>query len=124
MRRPVTQASAEVVYTHEEENPMDCGTREQGKETGDTRRKTQITQQQERKKNIQSDGGVRGSGDEVVEKAVWIAGSTQTHTEEEARTTTQLPRPKRSKKKLKVEGRESPPRDRSRSRMRNMFKKD
>jgi hypothetical protein len=44
MRRPVTQASAEVVYTHEEENPMECGTREQEKETGDTQRKTQIKQ--------------------------------------------------------------------------------
>ena len=115
----VTKASVEVVYTHEEEDQMECGTMEQEKETDDTRRMTQITQQQERKENIQSDGEDRGSGDEVIETDVWIAGSTPTHTDEEARTAAQLPRPKRSKK-LKVERRGSPPRDRS-SRVRNIF---
>jgi hypothetical protein len=112
-----------VVYTHEEEeDQIECGTMEQEKETNDTRRTTQITQQQERKEDIQSDGEDRGSEDEVVETDVWIAESTPTHSDEEARTAAQLPRPERSKK-LKVERRESPPRDRSRRRVKNMFKK-
>ena len=110
---PVTKASAEVVYTHEEDQ-MECGTMEQEKEMDHTRRTTQITQQQERKEDIHSDGE-----DEVVETDVWIAESTPTHSDEEARTAEQLPRPKRSKK-LKVERRGSPPRDRS-SRVRNIF---
>ena len=119
----VTKASAEVVYTHEEEDQMECGTLQQEKETDDTRRTTQITQQQERKQDIQSEGKDRGRGDEVVETDVWIAESTPTHSDEETRTAAQLPRPKRSKK-LKVERRGSPPRDRSRHRVINMFKKD
>jgi hypothetical protein len=110
----VTKASAEVVYTHEEEDQMECGTMEQEKEADHTRRTTQITQQQERKEDIHSDGE-----DEVVETDVWIAESTPTHSDEEARTAEQLPGPN-APKKLKVERRGSPPRDRS-SRVRKMF---
>jgi hypothetical protein len=91
----VTKASAEVVYTHEEDQ-MECGTMEQEKETDDTRRTTQITQQ-ERKENSQSDGEDRGRGDEVVETDVLIAESTPTYTDEETRTASQLPRLKRSR---------------------------
>jgi hypothetical protein len=88
----VTKTFAELVYTHEEENQMECGMTEQEKETDDTRRTAQITQQ-EQKEVIQSDGKDKGSGDEVVETDVWIAESTPTHSDEEARTAALYPGP-------------------------------